>query len=161
MEARAALVVERLGHERRKQVPLAGDLLHGRLQPERAVGRVGHLGVPEIDLELPRRELMVGRGDPQSDVAQQPQHPQQYPLRVALAADDVDVAQVVGVPTPCPFGVLLAQVELKLGTADQRSVATKLAGLGYARAHLTRSASSSPQAAPASMPARRGRGRGT
>src|SRR6266487_5653041 len=61
VKARAALVVERLGHEGGEQVAAAGDLLHGRLEPERAVGGVGQLRVAEVDLELARRELVVGR----------------------------------------------------------------------------------------------------
>src|SRR5262245_34853609 len=64
-------------------------------------------------------ELVVGRGDLQSRVPQLPEHVQQHALRVALAPDHVHVPQVVGVPLPPAAGRRLAQVELKLGAADQ------------------------------------------
>ena len=119
VKTRAALIVERLGHEGGEQAAAAGDLLHGRLEPERAVGGVGQLRVAEVDLELARRELVVGRRHLQAGVAQLPEHVQQQALRVALAADHVDVAQLVGVPLPAPVGVPLAEEELQLGAADQ------------------------------------------
>jgi hypothetical protein len=44
---------------------------------------------------------------------------QEQSSRVTLAADHVDVAQLVCVTPPAPFRVPLAEVELQLGTADQ------------------------------------------
>ena len=119
VEPGPALVVERLGHERRQQAAVPGDLLHRRLEPERPVRRVAQFGMAEVDLELAGRELVVGRGDPQPRVPQLPQHVQEHALRVALAADHVHVPQVVGVPLPAAAWRGLAQVELKLGTADE------------------------------------------
>ena len=52
MEPGPALVVERLGHERGQQPPVPGDLLHRRLEPERAVRGVRQVRVAEVDLEL-------------------------------------------------------------------------------------------------------------
>ena len=71
------------------------DLLHRGLQPERAVGGVGQRGVIEVDLELARGELVVGRGHPQAGGAQLAQHVHEQALRVALAAHDVDVARLL------------------------------------------------------------------
>ena len=115
----AALVVERLGHEGGHQVTVPGDLLHGGLEPERAVRRVDELRVTEVDLELARRELVVRRRHPQAGVPELPEHVQQQPLRIALAADHVDVPQLVRVTPPAPGAVLLAHEEFQLGAADQ------------------------------------------
>src|SRR5580704_9817124 len=76
VETGPALVVERLGHEGGQQAVLAGDLLHGRLEPEGPVGRVDQPGMAEVDLELAGRELVVGRRDLQPGVAQLPEHVQ-------------------------------------------------------------------------------------
>jgi hypothetical protein len=69
VEARPALVVERLGHERGQQAALAGDLLYGGLEPEGPVGRVDQAGMAQVDLELAGRELVVGRRHRQPGVA--------------------------------------------------------------------------------------------
>ena len=69
VEPGAALVVERLGHERGQQATVPGDLLHRRLEPEGPVRRVAQFRVAEVDLELAGRELVVGRGHLQPGVA--------------------------------------------------------------------------------------------
>jgi hypothetical protein len=73
----------------------------------------------EVDLELSRGELVVGRGHEQASLPQLAEHVQEQALRIALAANHVDVSRLVGVPPPGPVGRLLAHVELQLGAADQ------------------------------------------
>src|SRR5262245_47057851 len=114
-----ALVVERLGHERGEQVLLPRDLLHSRLQPERAVRGVGHARMPEVDLELTGRELVVGGGDLQTSVSQLPEHAQEQSAGITLAPHNVDVPQVVRVPSPAAVGVSFADEELQLRPADE------------------------------------------
>jgi len=90
------------------------------------------LGVVEVDLELAGAELVVGGRHLEVGVAHVPQHRQRDALRVALAADDVDVAGLVGVALPAAVagGVGLQDVELELG-ADHRGEAD----LGELRGH--------------------------
>ena len=74
----------------------------------------------EVDLELARAELVIGRGHLQLGVAHVAQHREQDALGVALATDDVDVAGLIGVPLPAAVArvVGLAHVELELGPDD-------------------------------------------
>ena len=120
VEARAAFVVERLGHERGQLALAAGQLLDGGLEPEGPVRGVEGLGVPEVDLELAAAELVVGRHHVQPVVPQRAQRPQQEVFGVALAAGDVDVAGGLAVPAPAACAVRFEHVELQLG-ADHRA----------------------------------------
>ena len=88
----AALVVERLGHEGGELVLLPGQLLDRGLEPERPVGGVERLGVPQVDLELAAGELVVGRDDLQPVRGQLTQGAEQHVLRITLETGDVDVA---------------------------------------------------------------------
>ena len=120
VEARAALVVERLGHERGQQVAVPGDLLHRGLQPERAVGRVEQVRVPEVDLELAGRELVVGRRHPQPGVPELPEHVQRArPAGRPCGRPRRRCPGSLAYRRQLPSGRLLAEVELQLGAADQ------------------------------------------
>ena len=120
MEARAALVVERLGHEGGPLTLTAGELLDGRLELERAVRGAHRLGVPQVDLELTAGELVVGGHHVQAVLPEHSQRVEQGVFRVAAQAGDVDVAGGLAVPAPAAGRglVLVEQVELELG-ADE------------------------------------------
>ena len=92
VEAGAALVVERLGHERRQLAEHPGEFLDGGLEPVCPVGGVESLGVPQVDLKLSRGELVVRRDYFDAVVTEVAQDAQQHVLRVALETRDVDVA---------------------------------------------------------------------
>ena len=57
--ARALVLAEGLRHERREQAVARRDVLHDLLEQEGAVGGRERVGVREVDLELPGRELAV------------------------------------------------------------------------------------------------------
>ncbi len=139
VEAGPALVVERLGHERGQQPVQPGDLLDGRLEPERAVGGVQRGRVPEVDLELPAAELVVGRRHAQPGVAQRAQAADQVPARVALGPDHVHVAGRVRVPPPAALAVVGLQQEVLQLRPDQRPHAQAgQRGLGLPQHHAGR-----------------------
>ena len=117
VEAGAALVVERLGHERRHPAGAAGQLLDAGLEPERAVRRAERLGMPQVDLELAAGELVVGSHHVDVVGGQRAQRRQQRVLRVALEAGDVDVAGALAVAAPALGAgrVGLEHVELQFG----------------------------------------------
>lgn len=83
MEAGAAAVVEGLGHESGQPPFGAGQLAHGGLEAEGAVGCVQGGGVGEVDLELATVELLVAGGDTDAEAVQLPQGAQQVTVRVA------------------------------------------------------------------------------
>ena len=119
--ARPALVVERLGHERRQPALVQRQLLDRRLEPVRPVGGAERVAVPQVDLELARGELVVGRHHLDAVGPQLPQRREQHVLRVALEAGHVDVAGALAVPAPARgrLLVLLEEVELQLGPDDR------------------------------------------
>src|SRR4029450_11574143 len=59
MESGSAFLVERFGHESGQLVFLTRQLLDGAFEAESTVGCIERLGVPQIDLELSARELVV------------------------------------------------------------------------------------------------------
>ena len=74
--------------------------LIGVLEAERPVGRGKRVGVPQVDLELPAGELVVGGHDVQAVGGQLAQGAQQGVLRVTLETGDVDVARGLAVAPP-------------------------------------------------------------
>ena len=72
----------------------------------------------EIDFELTGTELVIRRGDLKRCITQIAQHREQDAARIAFAAHYICIAGLVGITHPVARTILLAQVELQLGTND-------------------------------------------
>ena len=97
VEARAALVGEWAAHERGEHPLAHGDLLHRRLQHERAVGGVEGARVLDVDLVLRVHELVVRGERLQAELVAPEQHLEHDLARVGDGADRVDARELVDV----------------------------------------------------------------
>ena len=143
VEARPALVVEGLAHERRVQTALRGGVLHRGLQAEGAVGRVEGLRLAEVDLVLAVHELVVGREGAQPERRAALQQRAHDPVGVGLRAHGVDHREVVDVPLGRPAGgvdVGLQEEELELGAdhGDEPEVRERRRGAAHRMARVGR-----------------------
>jgi hypothetical protein len=112
-----------LGHERRDQVLLRRDLLHGRLEEERVVGCVQRWAVVQGDLELARPGLGVARLHRQAVGEHALADPAAGRLLARSHRDAVGAGalrqrhEVVGASREQRSGALAQQVELELQRA--------------------------------------------
>src|SRR5205823_10143365 len=111
-------VVERLGHEVGLESLDRGQLTHRLLEHERAVGGLDRGAVVKIDLELSRREFVMGGGDAEPELIQRPVYASEGPGRVGLAPRRVGQT---GARTVAPERLTVAaqEVELELRGGDR------------------------------------------
>ena len=129
VEAGAALVVERPGHEGGEQAFARRHLLHRRLQQEGAVGGVDRRRVLDVDLVLRVHELVVGGERLEAELVAGVQHLEHDPARIRDEPDRVDARELVDVAAQAAGrrGVALEQEELELGADHRHQVALGVA----------------------------------
>jgi hypothetical protein len=100
VEAAAAAVVERFGHERGEPAFPSREFLDARLEAERAIGRVHRGRMDEVDFELTARVLVVAAGRLQTRRTEGAKSSQQMTVGVAAASGRIDVARLVAIGPP-------------------------------------------------------------
>ena len=120
VEPGAALVAERPSHERREQTLADGDLLHRRLEHERAVGGAESVRVLDVDLVLRVHELVVRGERLEAELVAPEEHLQHDVARIRDRADGVDPRELVHVPADAARCLLVSldEEELELGRDD-------------------------------------------
>ena len=122
VEAGPALVGKWAAHKGGEQALAHRDLLHRRLEHERAVGGVERLRVLDVDLVLGVHELVVRGERLQAEVVAPEQHLEHDPARIGDGADRVDAGELVDVAAEAVLRgrIALGEEELELGRDDRR-----------------------------------------